>query len=264
MLCSTPIVRPVDHNPLAKSLRAPCARRCQWSTRCWPRITNAHHYAITKWVTLSPTHVGSDPNVAQHVTSSSRVPFAVHALYARSHVCPLALSGMTSAYRNSSVSSMPVVFVNRAALQLGPRSSDRSSVMPRCRLPACSDIGFNHNMVGSFLVYDVNQCVGVMHYEIEPQLLFHLAAKLECLISPCYRIYPHRAMRMLTLPTAGIDHVRWRAVGKVFPKRMFLHEHPAVYRHARIHVEHTEDLVTKIKLTRLRHINASERLERFL
>ena len=76
-----------------------------------------------------------------------------------------------------------VVFVNSSALQLGPRSSHRSSVTPRCRLPACSIVGLNRSLVPSLLIYDVEQCIGVTHYEIEPLLPFHLAVKLEWLFS---------------------------------------------------------------------------------
>ena len=68
-----------------------------------------------------------------------------------------------------------VVFVSSIALQLGLRSSHRSSVTPRCRLPACSIVGLNHSLVPSLLVYDVEQWVGVMHYEIEPHPPFHLS-----------------------------------------------------------------------------------------
>ena len=57
------------------------------------------------------------------------------------------------------------IFGSRIALQLGPRSSHRSSVTSRCRLPACSIVSLNHNLVQSLLVYDVEQCVGVMYYD---------------------------------------------------------------------------------------------------
>ena len=69
-----------------------------------------------------------------------------------------------------------VVFVSSTAPQLGPHSSYRSSVTPLCRLPACSIVGLNHSLVLSLLVYDVEQCVGVMHYEMDSHLPFHLAA----------------------------------------------------------------------------------------
>ena len=69
-----------------------------------------------------------------------------------------------------------VVFVSSTALQTGLRSSHRSSVTPRCRLLACSIVGFTHSLVPSLFVYDVEQCVGLMHYEIEPHLPFHHAA----------------------------------------------------------------------------------------
>ena len=69
-----------------------------------------------------------------------------------------------------------VVFVSGIALQLGPRRSHRSSVTPSCLLPAYSIIGLNHSLVPSLLVYDVEQCVGVMHHAIEPHLAFHLVA----------------------------------------------------------------------------------------
>ena len=56
-----------------------------------------------------------------------------------------------------------VVFVSSAALQLGPRSIHRSSVTPLRRLPACSIVGLKHSLVTPLLVYDVEECVGVMH-----------------------------------------------------------------------------------------------------
>ena len=46
------------------------------------------------------------------------------------------------------------VFVSSIALQLGSRSSYRSSVTLRCPLPACSIVGLNHSLVPSLLVYD--------------------------------------------------------------------------------------------------------------
>ena len=48
-----------------------------------------------------------------------------------------------------------VVFVSSISLQLGLRSSHRSSVTPFCRLPTCSIVGLNHSLVSSLLVYDV-------------------------------------------------------------------------------------------------------------
>ena len=72
-----------------------------------------------------------------------------------------------------------VVLVGITALQLGPRSSHRSSVTPLCRLPASSIVGLNHSLVPSLLVYDVERYVGVMHYEIEPHVRFYLAAKFD-------------------------------------------------------------------------------------
>ena len=72
-----------------------------------------------------------------------------------------------------------VVFVSIIALQLGSRSCHRSIVTSRCRLPACSIAVLNHSLVPSLLVYDVEQCVGVMHYDIESHLPFPLAANLE-------------------------------------------------------------------------------------
>ena len=92
------------------------------------------------------------------------------------------------------------------------------------------------------------QCVGVMHFEIEPHLPSHLTLKLEWLYSRRYRLYQHLAMlqRVLPiLPTTGLHHVREPAVSKVFSQGTLLHEHPSVYRRARIHLQHTEDLATK-------------------
>ena len=62
-------------------------------------------------------------------------------------------------------------------------------------------------------------------------------------------------MRQRVLPTTGLHHVREPAVSKVFPQGTLLHEHPAVYRRVRIHLQHTEDLAAKIYITRLLHIS---------
>ena len=69
-----------------------------------------------------------------------------------------------------------VVFVSCMALQLSARGSPRFSVTPLYRLTACSIVGLNRSLVTSLSVYDVEQCFGFMHYEIEPHLPFHLAA----------------------------------------------------------------------------------------
>ena len=86
------------------------------------------------------------------------------------------------------------VFVSSTALQLGSRRSYRSSVTLRCPFPPCSIVGLNHRLVPTLLVYYVEQCLGVMHYEIEPHLTFHLAAKLEWLYSGCFRLSQHLAI----------------------------------------------------------------------
>ena len=62
------------------------------------------------------------------------------------------------------------------------------------------------------------------------------------------------------VPTTGLHHIREPAVSKVFSQGTHLHEHPAVYQHARIHLQHTKDLAAAIRITRLLHINASKRL----
>ena len=74
------------------------------------------------------------------------------------------------------------VFVSMA-LHLGLRSSHLFSIMPLYRLLACSIVGLIHSLVPSSLVYHVEQCAGVMHYESELHLPFHFAANLECLYS---------------------------------------------------------------------------------
>ena len=50
-----------------------------------------------------------------------------------------------------------VVFVISITVRLGPRSTHRSRVTPRCRLPVCSIVGLNHCLVPSLLVYNVVQ-----------------------------------------------------------------------------------------------------------
>ena len=53
---------------------------------------------LRKWVALSLTHVVGGPNVAHQWTSSSTVPFAVHAVDGCSHVYQLTSAIMTSTY----------------------------------------------------------------------------------------------------------------------------------------------------------------------
>ena len=50
-----------------------------------------------------------------------------------------------------------VVFVISITVRLGPRSTHRSRVTPRCRLPVCSIVGLNHCLVPSLLVCNVAQ-----------------------------------------------------------------------------------------------------------
>ena len=136
--------------------------------------------------------------------------------------------------------------------------------MPRCRLPACGIVDLNHNLVSSLLVYDVERCVGVMHYEIEPRLFCHLEAKLEWFHYHCFWLYQHLAMPQRVLRTTRSHHVREPAVSQVFVQRTLLHEHPAAYRYARIHLQHTDDLAPELCITCLLHINVSKRIESFL
>ena len=60
-----------------------------------------------------------------------------------------------------------------------------------------------------------------MHYEIEPHLPFHLAAKLEWLCSCRYRLHQHLVMLQRVLPTTGLYHVREPAVSTVFRRAHF-------------------------------------------
>ena len=64
-------------------------------------------------------------------------------------------------------------------------------------------------------------------------------------------------MLLRVLPTAGLHHLREPAVSEVFPQGTFRHEHPAIYRHASIYLQHTEYLVAKHLVICLLHINAS-------
>ena len=91
--------------------------------------------------------------------------------------------------------------------------------MLRRRLPACGIVDLSHNLVSSLLVYDVERCVGVMHYEIEPRLFCHLEAKLEWFHYHCYRLYQHLAMPRRVLRTTRSHHVREPAVNQVFVQR---------------------------------------------
>ena len=99
----------------------------------------------------------------------------------------------------------------------------------------------------------------MLHYEIEPNLSFHLVAKLEWFYTRCF--YQHLAMPQRVQPTTGLHHVREPDVRKVLSLCTLLHQHPAVYRHARIHLQHTKDMAAKIYITRLL---PSKRFEPFL
>ena len=99
-----------------------------------------------------------------------------------------------------------------------------------------------------------------MRYEIETHPFFHLAAELEWLDSRRYCLNQYLAMLKRVLPTVGPHHLHEPAISKVFPQGTLLHEHPAICRHARIHLQHTE-YTAKILITRLLHINASKPFE---
>ena len=136
--------------------------------------------------------------------------------------------------------------------------------MLRRRLPACGIVDLSHNLVSSLLVYDVERCVEVMHYEIEPHLVCHLEAKLEWFHYHCCRLYQHLAMPPRVLRTTRSHHLREPAVRQVFVQRTLLREHPAAYRYARIRLQHTDDLAPKLYITCLLHVNVSKRIESFL
>ena len=134
--------------------------------------------------------------------------------------------------------------------------------MSVCRLPTCSIVGLNHSLVPSMLVYDVDKCVGVMHYEVGPYLPFqrrNLSGSIPADIAststlPCFSVYCR---------PPGFTDVCEPAVSKVLLQGDLLHERPAVYRHSRS-IQRTADLAAKIHITRLLRVNASKRLEPFL
>ena len=94
-----------------------------------------------------------------------------------------------------------------------------------------------------------------MHYEIKPHNLFHLAAELEWFDSRRY------FLNQRVLPTVGLHPLREPAVSKVFPQGTFLHGQPAIYRPARIRLQHTEYLAAKFFVTRLLQINTRKQFE---
>ena len=64
-------------------------------------------------------------------------------------------------------------------------------------------------------------------------------------------------------PTTRLRHVRHPAVNAGFSKSKLLNEPPAVYRHATIYRQHTENPGAKLHITRLLHINTSKPLQPF-
>ena len=65
------------------------------------------------------------------------------------------------------------------------------------------------------------------------------------------------------LVTIGLHRLRESAVCKEFPQGTFSLKHSAIYRHARIHLQHTEYLAAKFLITRLLYVNASKYFELF-
>ena len=68
-------------------------------------------------------------------------------------------------------------------------------------------------------------------------------------------------MLLRVLLTAGLHNLREPAVNKVFPHNMFSHDHPAIYRSARIHIQLKEYLAAKIRVISLLHIKAGKIFE---
>ena len=156
-----------------------------------------------------------------------------------------------------------VVFASSIALQLGPHSSHRSSVTLLFRLPACSIVGFKHILVPSLLVYDVEQCVGVMHYEIVPHLLFHLPAQLDWLYCRCYRLYLHLGMLQRVLPTTGLHQSVSPLSARYFRRACFC-MNTLLSTGTLASIFSTRKIWRKIHITRLLDINASKVFEPFL
>ena len=150
------------------------------------------------------------------------------------------------------------------ALQLGPHSSHRSSVTLLFRLPACSIVGFKHILVPSLLVYDVEQCVGVMHYEIVPHLLFHLPAQLDWLYCRCYRLYLHLGMLQRVLPTTGLHQSVSPLSARYFRRASFCMNTLLSTGTLASIFSTPEDVATKIHITGLLHINANKLFDPFL
>ena len=154
-----------------------------------------------------------------------------------------------------------VMFVSTTSLRLGPRSSHRPRVTPFCRLPACSVVGLNYSLVRLLLGNYAERCVRIVRYEIESHLSsFPPCGGTRLPQFPCYRLHLQLAELQRVVPTVRLHHLRKPAVSKLFPQGTLLHEHLAIYWHARIRLQHTEYLAATILITLLLHINASNLL----
>ena len=152
-----------------------------------------------------------------------------------------------------------VVFVNSSSLRLGPRSSHGPSATPLCCLPTFTIIGPNYGLVPLLPGNNIEQRVRVMRSK---RTLFSTSRRkssdsIPAAISststlPCFSVYCRPSG--LTTSVSPLS-------ARYFRRARFLHEHPAIYRHARIHLQHTEYLTAKTLITRLLHINASKPFE---
>ena len=139
-----------------------------------------------------------------------------------------------------------------------PRSN-RSTVPPFFRFLTFSIVSLNFNLVALLLDNKIEQPPGSLITTSNRIVLSTLrwnssgsnpAAMAFTSILPCFGLYRR--------PSGSIISVS-PDVSKVFPRGTVLNEHPAIYRHARIRLQHTEYLAAIILTTRLLRIYTSTR-----
>ena len=129
-----------------------------------------------------------------------------------------------------------------SSTSLNPRSSHRPAVRPLCSLPVSGIVGLNYSLVPLLLGDYVEPFLAIVYYDIESHVPFDHATRATRVAR-----FPLAIASTSTLPCFSMycHHRREPAVSKLLPQGTLLHEHAAVYRHARIHLQHAEYLAAK-------------------
>ena len=158
------------------------------------------------------------------------VPLLV-TLLARNKTLVVLVPTVPPCFHPSDLSTLAsVVFVSSIAVQLRSRSSYRSSVTPGCHFPACSIVGYNHSLVPSLLVYDVERASGSCSTRLNfislSTLRRNSSGSIPAVITststlPCFSVCC--GPQGFTTSVSPLS-------GRFFSQGTLLHKHPAVYR----------------------------------